>query len=59
MRNNKRLIQAAKALRKTGFHFDQLQFAGIQRNMDGKFSECQGGDDLAEEFAAGLFSSFG
>lgn len=55
MRNNKRLIQAPKALRKTGFHFDQFQFAGIHCNVDGSFSKLQNGTALVGEVAAVLF----
>ena len=53
MRNNTRLIQAAKAHRKTGFHFDQLQFAGIHCNVDGSLSKFQNGTGLAGGVAVG------
>lgn len=56
MRKNKRLIQAAKALRTTGFHFDQVQFAGIHRNAGGRFSGRQRRVDLAGNDSVVCFS---
>lgn len=56
MKNNKRLIQAAKALRRTGFHFNQFQCAGIHCSADGTSKERQNGIEQAGEVAVALFS---
>lgn len=55
MRNNKRLIQAPKALRRAGFHFTQFQLAGIHCNVDGSSKELQNDAGLAGDVSVVLF----